>query len=170
MDCEQIFFEYYGYITKIVQKKAITYDLDYDACVNYVVEKISEDYYKKLRAFRGESKFKTYITVVVNRLIINFARIKKNPPELSPIITETPLDFLIKKQQRDFKELFLKLLPHLLNELTPMERLVIKLRYFKNFKFSQISRELNTTRHEIKKILASGLGYLRDSFNKKHKN
>lgn len=162
MDAEKILFEHYNYIQKIVQIKSNQYGLDYDDCLNFVLDKISQDDHKKIRAFKGESKFTTYITVVVNRLIISFARQKKKLPKIPEMIEQTPLDILIDKQKKEHQELFKKNLPELLNQLGVQERMVIKMKYFKNFNISQISQNLKITRYEIEKMLSSSLEFLRE--------
>jgi RNA polymerase sigma factor (sigma-70 family) len=162
MDAEKILFEHYNYIQKIVQIKSNQYGLDYDDCLNFVLDKINQDDYKKIRAFKGESKFTTYITVVVNRLIISFARQKKKLPEIPEMIEQTPLDILIDKQKKEYQELFKKNLPELLNQLGVQERMVIKMKYFKDFNISQISQNLKITRYEIEKTLSSSLEFLKE--------
>jgi RNA polymerase sigma factor (sigma-70 family) len=162
MDVEKDLFEHYDYIIKIIKRKSRQYDLDYDDTLNFVLDKISQDNYKKIRVFRGESTFITYITVVVNRLIISYARKSKKLPEMPAIVTETPLDILIEKQQVECKELFIKKLPELFDELSYMERLVLKMKYFKDLKTSQIANDLKMTRYEINKLLNSGLDFLKE--------
>lgn len=162
MEYEKRLFEHYEYILKIVKYKTAQYGLDYDDCLNFVLDEISKDKHKKLRAFRGESKFTTFITVVVNRLIFSFARKNRKLPEMPVIIAETPLDILIEEQQKECKELFMKNLPELLNQLGIKERLVVKMKYFKGFNISQISNELKITRHEIEKMLNSSLEFFRE--------
>lgn len=44
------------------------------------------------------------------------------------------------------KELFLKSLPGLLDELNYKEKVILKMRYFKDIKISRISRMLGLTR------------------------
>lgn len=162
MDAEKTFFENYSYVLKIVRNKTSQYGLDYDECFNFVLNEISRDNHKKIKAYRGECKFSTFITVVVNRLIISFARKNKILPEMPTIIAETPLDILIEQQQKECKELFTKNLPGLLKELSFKERLVLKMRYFKDFTISQISNELSITRYEINKMLNSSIVFLRE--------
>ncbi|MCK4944320.1 MAG: sigma-70 family RNA polymerase sigma factor [Candidatus Aminicenantes bacterium] len=162
MDVEKDLFEHYDYIIKIIQRKTRQYDLDYDDTLNFVLDKISSENYKKIRSFRGESTFITYITVVVNRLIISFARKNKKIPEMPAIEIPTPLDILIQQQRIECKELFIKKLPELLNELSYKERLVLKMRFFKDLRISQIANDLRMTRYEINKLLNSGLDFLRN--------
>lgn len=162
MNAEKKLFEHYDYILKIVQIKTAQYGLDYDDCLNFVLNEISKDNHKRIKAFRGESKFTTFITVVINRLIISYARKIKKLPEMPAVIAETPMDILIEQQQKECKELFMKKLPELLDQLDFKERLVLKMRFFKDLKISQISDDLSLTRYEITKLLNSGLEFLRN--------
>ncbi len=165
MNAKQKLVEHYPYIMKIVQFKANQYDLDYDGILNFVLEKLCNDDYKIIRSFRGESKFTTFLTIVVNHMIFRYAGKKRYLPEMPIILSETPLDFLIKQQQLECEELFLRNLPELLDELDYKEKIIIKMKYFKGLKISQISRILGLTRYEIEKKLDAGL----DFFKKKIK-
>jgi len=153
------FFENYKYIEKIVSIKTSKYDLDYDDTLNYVLEKISENDYKKISGFRGESKFSTFITVVVNRLIYSFGRKKREVPEMPTFTEETPLDILLKQQELICKEKVLKKMSDLLLMLKTNERIVLKMRYLKDLKLSEISRSLNITRYEIKNLLKVSIDF-----------
>jgi len=161
MGIEKDLFEHYDYINKIIYNKTRRYDLDYDATLNFILDKISSNDYNIIRSFRGESSFVTYLTVVVNRLVISFARMQKKYPEMPVIVTETPLDILIQKQQDECRERIIKKLPELLGELGYQEKLVLKMKYFKNLRTSQIARELKMTRYETNKCENTVLDFLR---------
>lgn len=161
MEAEKILFEHYDYIQKIVRKKTVKYDLDFDDTLNFVLDKISSNNFRKIRNFRGESSFVTFITVVVNRLIISFARRNRKYPEMPAVVSETPLDILIRNEQIECREQFLKKLPELFNELDFTERLVLKMRFFKNMKKKHIASELKRTVYEINRYLNSGLDFFR---------
>ena len=45
-----------------------------DECNSYVYEKIIENDYQKIREFKGKSSYKTYITVVISRILIDRMR------------------------------------------------------------------------------------------------
>ena len=45
-----------------------------DECKSYVYEKIIENDYQKIREFKGKSSYKTYITVVISRILIDRVR------------------------------------------------------------------------------------------------
>jgi RNA polymerase sigma factor (sigma-70 family) len=170
MNAKQKLIEHYPYIMKIVQFKANQYDLDYDGILNFVLEKLCNDDYKIIRSFRGESKFTTFLTIVVNHMIFRYAGKKRYLPEVPIIISETPLDFLIKQQQMECEEYFLRSLPVLLDELDYKEKIIIKMKYFKGLKISKISRILGLTRYEIQKKLDSGLDFFKKKIKEICKN
>ena len=86
----------------------------------------------------------------------------KKLPEIPEMIEQTPLDILIDKQKKEHQELFKKNLPELLNQLGVQERMVVKMKYFKDFNISQISQNLKITRYEIEKTLSSSLEFLKE--------
>lgn len=161
MEFEKILFQHYEYINKIIYKKTRQYDLDYDAALNFVLDKIISNDYKIIKSFRGESSFLTYLTVVVNRLVISFARKQKKCPKMPAIVAETPLDILIQKQQDECRERFIKKLPELIDELGFNEKLVLKMKFFKSLKTSQISRALKISRYETHKCENALLDFFR---------
>jgi RNA polymerase sigma factor (sigma-70 family) len=165
MDAEQRIFEHYRTILKIVQVKSAQYGLDYDGCLNFVLNELRKNDHQKISAFRGESRFTTYLTVVVHRLIFTFARKNKKLPEIPDEMTETPLDILIEKQEKALTESVLREIPRLLDELGFMEKLILKMRFYKGFNISRISRELSMTRYEVKNTMESGLDLLREKVN-----
>ena len=66
--------EHYSYIASIVQYHAKKFDLDKDDVLNFVLDKLSANDYKKIRSFKGKSSFKTFITTVVARVIYTYGR------------------------------------------------------------------------------------------------
>jgi len=45
-----------------------------DQALDFVLEKLQEDHWSRLRAYRGEARFSTYLAHVVQRLLEDFAR------------------------------------------------------------------------------------------------
>jgi len=168
MKAEKFFFKHYSYVLKIIRFKAIRYGLDSDECINFVINKISQDNFNKIRAFKGTSKFTTYLTVVINRLIISYARKNKKIPAMPPIITKTPLDILIEQQQNEYTELIKANLPKLLHKLSSQERQVLKMKYFRELNINRIAEELQISRYKVNIILDSSLEYLRNKIKDIH--
>lgn len=165
MDSKEKLFEHYQYIVKIVQYKTNQYNLDYDGTLNFVLEKLCKDDYKIIRSFRGKSKFTTFLTVVVNHMIFRYAGKKQALPDLPVINSDTPLKILIKQQQLECEELFLRNLPGFLDELDYEAKLVLKMKYFKDLKISKISRILGLSRYEIQKKMVTAQDFLKKKIN-----
>jgi DNA-directed RNA polymerase specialized sigma subunit len=77
------------------------------------------------------------------------------------MVTETPLDVLIQKQRDDCRERYIKKLPELIGELGSREKLILKMKFFKGFRTSQIARELKISRYEINKCEHALLDFFR---------
>jgi RNA polymerase sigma factor (sigma-70 family) len=161
-DAKQELFKHYGYVTKIVRFKTNLYDLDYDDTLNFVFEKLCENDFKVIRSFQGESKFSTFLTVVVNHMIFRSARGKKHLTEVPDIAGETPLDLLIGQLQIQRLELFAENLNQWLGELDYQEKLVLEMKFFKGININQISKILGLTRYKTQKKMDAGLDFLRD--------
>lgn len=161
-DAKQELFKHYEYITKIIRLKTRHYDLDYDDTLNFVLKKLCDNDYKVIRSFRGESKFTTFLTVVVTHMIFRFAGGRKRPIEIHDTTGETPLDLLIGQLQLQRRELFTENLNQWLGELDYREKLVLEMKYFKGININQISKILGLTRYETQKKLNAGLDFLRD--------
>jgi RNA polymerase sigma factor (sigma-70 family) len=170
MNAKNELFKHYPYIIKIVKYKTKQYNLDYDSTLNLVLEKLCDNDYKIIRAFRGESKFSTFITIVVNHMIFRFAKKKEALFEMPTIISETPLDLLIKQQKAKDEELFLNNLHQLFEHMDYEEKLILKMRFFKDLKISQISQITGLTRYQIQKKLDSGFEYLKGKIKNLKKN
>jgi len=170
MNAKKELFKHYPYIIKIVQHKTKQYELDYDTTLNLVLEKLCNDDYKIIRSFRGESKFSTFLTVVVNHMIFRIAKQKGNLPEMPMVISETPFDFLIKQHQHEVEEIFLNNLTLLFEDLDELQKLILRMKFFKDMKISRISKLLGLTRYEIHKNLSLGLEIIKEKFKELLKN
>ena len=161
-DAKQVLFEHYEYVARIIRLKALQYGLDYDAALNFVLEKLCDNDYKVIRSFRGDSKFTTFLTVVVTHMVYRFAGGKKRVIEAAGSTGDTPLDLLIAKLQVQRRELFEENLTQWLEELDHQEKLILEMRFFKGISMNQISRLLGLTRYETQKKMKAGLDFLRE--------
>lgn len=162
LEAKQNFFCHYAAILRMVQFNTQRYDLDYDDTLNFVLEKLCKNDYKAIRSFRGESKFTTFLTVIVNHSIYRFAGKKKHliePPENS---IQSPLDSIFKQQNLRYQEIFNENLKSMLNDLDYKEKLVLKMKYYKNMKISQIAKLLGLNRYKTQKILNTAVENLKN--------
>ncbi len=125
----------------------------------FIMEKIERDDLARLKKFKEESKFKTFLNTVVTRLLNDFWREKyrnqkhftKYEPEfleLSDRPQEDPLRNLIKLDNDEMKEKAAEFLPHILDTLDYKEKLAVQLKYEHDMKLSEIARTLNRTRYK----------------------
>lgn len=156
-----VLLDHYTYIASIVQFHAKKFDLDYDNVLNFVLDKLSANNYKKIAAFKGKSSFKTFITTVVARVIYTYGRRiggrEKKVEELSTDVpapnVQSPLEFLIDIEETRHKEKALKYLPGILKSLAKQEQRVIRMKYEWELKISTISNILQVSRYRVERIL-----------------
>ena len=156
-----VLLEHYNYIASIVQYHANKFDLDYDNVLNFVLDKLSANNYKKIAAFEGKSSFKTFITTVAARLIYTYGRRtgdrEKKVEELSDLIpapnVQNPLEFLIEIEEARHKEKALKYLPGILTSLAKQEQRIIRMKHEWELKISTISKTLRVSRYRVERIL-----------------
>ena len=124
---------------------------------DFIRERLEKEGLKKLKTFKEKSKFKTYLTAAVFRLLIDFWRHKnheeekvtKHGTEIEKSLhqpLDDPLTMLIKTEDEAFKKKTVEFLPRILDKLDFKEKLVIQLKYEKNMKISAIARTLGRTR------------------------
>ena len=156
-----VLLEHYSYIASIVRFHTEKFDLDYDNVLNFVLDKLSANNYKKIAAFKGKSSFKTFITTVVARLIYTYGRRtgdrEKKVEELSNLIPaanfQNPLEFLIEIEEARHKERALKYLPGILKSLAKPEQRVIRMKHEWELRISTISNTLRVSRYRVERIL-----------------
>ena len=155
MEAKKRFLKNYDLICRLVKQKTYRYGLDYDDTLNYVIEKLSEDNFRRLKQFKGKSKFTTFLYTVVQRLIMDLGRKKKNRQEEQQEIfkkfcmenrTRNPEDDLIEEHR--LKKFF-----SACRELTPVERNAIDLRYYDGLKIETICKRLGMSWYKFNKII-----------------
>lgn len=76
-EARNLFVSNIGITEKIVRKYCYKHNLTEDMADEYcshVYEKLIENDYKKIREFKGKSSYKTYLTVVITRILIDKIR------------------------------------------------------------------------------------------------
>jgi RNA polymerase sigma factor (sigma-70 family) len=88
-----ILYHTYGkYIQMVVQMKIEAAGLpEYHAgdCLSHVIMKLAEHNCKRVRQFRGQSAFKTYLTVLCRNLVIDYIRTETRKKRLTTNIDDT---------------------------------------------------------------------------------
>lgn len=132
--------------------------------VDFIIERIERDKFKKLKQFQEKSKFKTYLTIVVTRLWADYWRdegkkgdnITKFPNEFDTLfdaVTGEPHETLVKSHVNNRERIASKLLPQVLSRLSDEEKLVIKLKYKLGTKISGIARTIGKTRYKTEMFI-----------------
>jgi RNA polymerase sigma factor (sigma-70 family) len=127
--------------------------------VDFTREKLEKDGLKRLKKFKEECKFKTFLTSVVYRLLIDLWRhqgtvedhVKKYGPEFMAIFDlpgNDPLSRLIRLEDEEFRKKAEELLPQVLDKLDSKEKIAIKIKYEKSIKTGEIARTLGWTRYK----------------------
>jgi RNA polymerase sigma factor (sigma-70 family) len=70
---QRVFWEHWPLLRKMATRRFNATGLAEDA-LNYLLERLAEDDWRKLRAYAGRASFKTYLAAVAGRLLEDFAR------------------------------------------------------------------------------------------------
>ncbi len=151
------------YIRRIVMRKtgaASINDAGATEALAFITESLEKNDMERLRKFKEESQFKTYLTTVVNRLYIDFWRKQGRDREkltsharefIVPV--KGPLGTLLEQERELTWEKAAAALPGILETLEDKERLAIHLKYKKNLNVSAIARTLGETRFKTDKFI-----------------
>ena len=123
-----------------------------------------KDGLKRLKGFKEKSKFKTFLTTAVIRLLYDFWRQKgskeehvtKYGPEFEALFdspVDEPLSRLIQLEDEQFKNKAAEFLPRILDQLDSEEKLAVKMKYQKSMKISAIARTLGRTRFKTEQMI-----------------
>lgn len=127
--------------------------------VDFISERIERDELCRLRKFEEKCKFKTYLSLVVTRLLMDYWRekykiiknITKYEPEFSEFIEKAqpgPLEHFLEKQDETIRKRAGIFLPQILESLDFKEKLVIRLKYEQDINVSEIARTLGVSRYK----------------------
>ena len=156
-------------------------------CFVYVLDKIMEKDYSRIKAFQGRSTFKTYLVSITVRLAIDFynhrygkVSKKSDPEQPSPkknhlkIVSiddqqnlsdeKRPDEIVINREIKDVKTRFEEIVQYHLSGLSPEDRLLFKMKYEDNFKVSEIAELLNLNQKKTYKRIEKILSGFKDAF------
>jgi len=149
------------YTKKLCSKRC--YDLR-DECQEYLLERISRNDMARLKSFKGISSKSTFAYVIVNNLIKDFLKTKKSVVSYDEMSytslceeSDSIEDQLIKEHDKKQVKIALK-------RLDKEDQLIIKLRYFDEYRVcevatvfektpKQISKKIEMIKNRLKKIL-----------------
>lgn len=161
---DMLYRDYSNYIYSIIRSRIRSSKLtaeDIDDCFIDVIIKISENGCKRIRKFRGESSFKTYLTVLCINLVTDFIRREiRNRIRVRPInevtddfdvirnidddiyLRENPeVQYLIKERESLIREAQ-GIIEREIGNLPYDERLLVTLRLKKNMTYREIDEFL----------------------------
>lgn len=131
---------------------------------DFIMKEIEKDGLARLKKFEERADFKCFLGMVITRLWYDFLReqykAKKNLTKFDgefeslfdrPV--DSTYDLMIKLEDEELKKEAVKILPQILEKLTPEEKLVIKWKYEDNLTISAISRALGKTRYKTEKLI-----------------
>jgi RNA polymerase sigma factor (sigma-70 family) len=132
--------------------------------IDFIIEGIEREGMKRLKKFRENSNFKTYLFTVVSRLYNDYWRHRyKVEKQVSKFETDfeeifdppqnSPLEELIHLDDEAFKADALALIPEILKTLEADQRVAIKLKYERKMKLSAVSRTLGLSRFKTEQFI-----------------
>ena len=156
-------------------------------CYVYVLDKLMENNYSMINAFKGRSTFKTYLFSITNRLAIDFYRQrygktskKSNPEQSAPkkarlkivsvidqenLSDEERLDeTVMNREEKKVKTRLEGIVKSHLSELSPEDRLLLKMKYEDDFKVSEIAEILKLDQKKTYRRINTLLSAFKEEF------
>jgi RNA polymerase sigma factor (sigma-70 family) len=130
--------------------------------VDFIMERLEWNSLEKLKKFKEKCKFKTFLSLLVVSLLMDFWRKKyraeKNKKKYKTDLEASfnppmgdPLVVLIDEETRNQA---VQILPRILEGLNPEEKIIYQLIYEMEIKkTSEIARRLGTSRHKTKQLI-----------------
>jgi RNA polymerase sigma factor (sigma-70 family) len=133
--------------------------------LDYIMEKLEKNNMEKLTKFKEKCQFKTFLSLVAVNELLNFWR-KKYRAEKKAIKYEadfedlyqrpvdSPMDVMLEAEDEELKSQAGEILPGVLAELDPEEKLVYQLKYEMDLKrTSEIARRLRRSHYKTRQLL-----------------
>jgi RNA polymerase sigma-70 factor (ECF subfamily) len=180
---EILYSDFSSYLYSLIKAKFKSYRLpddEIDDCFMEIIIKISEKGCRRIRQFKGESSFKTYLTVLCRNLITDYIRKElKNrkriklvesftdEPETYRKLNERPVEnpeaqYLQKERNKNVHKVW-RTIEQEIERLPHGEKLIAKLRFKKNMTYREIDSFLGIEngRYQLSKIVQK----IRDSLS-----
>jgi RNA polymerase sigma factor (sigma-70 family) len=131
---------------------------------DFIMKELEADNLSRLKKFAERSKFKYFMGIVVTHLLFDFLRVhyktKKNvttfAPEFDALFerpVDGPYDLLIKFEDEGAKKKAAEILPQILENLGPEEKLAIQWKYKEGMSTSATARALGISRYKTEKFI-----------------
>ena len=169
--------------------KRFNYSEEGHECYVYVLDKLMENNYARVKAFQGRSTFKTYLVSITTRLAIDFYRHrygktskkaaddlsvpKKNPLKIVPLKDQEAVpdkksleEVVVDKEVNDTQQRLKALVRSQLADLSPEDRLLLKMKYEDDFKVSEIAKILKQDQKKTYRKIHALLATFRERISK----
>jgi RNA polymerase sigma factor (sigma-70 family) len=161
-----------NFIAKFVRNSLIRNrvgeNISLDEVIIFCQDKLEKNAFQRLKKFSEMSKFTTFVYVISRNITIDYLRrhgekkanVNKYSQEFAAIfpgdITHTE-DVYIKIEEDEIKQKIADRLPELVKNLSPDERLAVKLRFEENLKISTIARTMGITRYKAQQLMDNAI-------------
>ena len=183
--------------SNLIYRAVIKYTDDYDekmAVYLYILEKLHENQFERLRRFAFQAKLSTWLTVVSRRLALDFLRAKygrdfrwkkirvvsiDGEPDYLKLLadTATPEKEMAGGERQEQRQRLESELQRAMAALSDRERLAVQLVYFKGLRIKEVGkllalpsaykflgRTLQKVKAEMEKRTRDGKARIRDAF------
>lgn len=132
--------------------------------VDFIIDGVEKNDFKRLRYFREKAKFKTFFSTVVSSLLNDYWRLHYKiarevttyEPDFNNAFDnplKTPEENMLHVEHQQDREAAAKLLPGILERLTAEESFAIKMKFEKGMKISPIARALGRSDYKTKQFI-----------------
>lgn len=133
--------------------------------LDYIMEKLERNNMEKLKKFKEKCQFKTFLSLLAVKELFNFWRKKyraekkatKYEDDFEDIYqrpVDNPMDVMLNAEDEELKTRAGEILPGVLVELDPEEKLVYQLKYEIDLKkTSEIARRLGRSHYKTKQLI-----------------
>lgn len=132
--------------------------------VDFIIDGVEKDDFKRLKYFREEARFKTFFSTVVSSLFNDYWRrhykiakeVTKYEPDFNDAFDnplKNPEENMLHIEHQQDREAAAKLLPDILARLTAEESFAVKMKFEKGMKISPIARTLGRSDYKTKQFI-----------------
>jgi RNA polymerase sigma factor (sigma-70 family) len=133
--------------------------------LDYIMERLEKNDLEKIKKFKEKCRFKTFLGLAATHLLLDFWRKKyreaksatKYEADFEDLFNpsaEDPIEGLIRLDDEERKKQAARVLPQILDRLSPVEKLVYRLKYEQGIKkTSEIARTLGHTAYKSRQSI-----------------
>ncbi len=141
--------EVYNHALRMTSSEADAFDL---------MQEIFLAVFRNLPGFRGDAKFRTWLYRIASNRAIDFLRKKKHPISAEEVEAISGNDFPENTLHNSEQN---KIIYAMMKQLPVEQRILVELKFFQQFTFEEMSRQLGISTNTAKTRLYSGLNKLK---------